>query len=517
MLARRHWEIEVYFNQLVELHLDYCLMDTDTSGVAERARGALMENMETMATKMTVWALFHVYEAYCSCGEGEIDESTTGHLRDLLLASLAAVKDPELNIAVLRKRCSLLSQFNRCPSLESPTFQDDTRTFVNKLKNNDMVDRANASMLAIQDPGGFVRYLMEEAGQDKSKLDVVVDVLCSLQVLVDYQLDSILSFAAKPNFESDAFPHFVEHSSRLCARQPDLAHRVALDMPRQLISLDLDLPAQAVTNSVQILENAVNHCQESIGIASIAATSTLLARLHEILPLDASRSEIISPLLRALSQMRAKNNSHHLIQQLLLHPDLANYFVDCNQASAMSTDLRSLVQSHYFDSESALAKPSDVRLAAEVASYVCSHNPDSREWDLLFQLVNHDLILQAASIVTDPNDRGAIWSQVGKRAGGSFEDDISSAMVRAGQVFRMLSGADDGFNSQPLQMCAVHLVDTIIGHKEVTVNHAKDIFSLALTLPDCENRTTILLQLQKFLQDRTDEEASKKLSDEVMP
>ena len=87
----------------------------------------------------------------------------------------------------------------------------------------------------------------------------------------------------------------------------------------------------AVTNSVQILENAVNHCQESIGIASIAATSTLLARLHEILPLDASRSEIISPLLRTLSQMRAKNNSHHLIQQLLLHPDLANYFVDCNQ------------------------------------------------------------------------------------------------------------------------------------------------------------------------------------------
>ena len=78
----------------------------------------------------------------------------------------------------------------------------------------------------------------------------------------------------------------------------------------------------------------------------------------------------------------------------------------------MSKDLRSLVQSHYFDSESALAKPSDVRLAAEVASYVCSHNPDSREWDLLFQLVNHDLILQAASIVTDPNDRGAIWSQV---------------------------------------------------------------------------------------------------------
>ena len=77
-----------------------------------------------------------------SCGEGEIDESTTGHLRDLLLASLAAVKDPELNIAVLRKRCSLLSQFNRCPSLESPTFQDDTRTFVNKLKNNDMIDRS---------------------------------------------------------------------------------------------------------------------------------------------------------------------------------------------------------------------------------------------------------------------------------------------------------------------------------------------------------------------------------------
>ena len=55
---------------------------------------------------------------------------------------------------------------------------------------------------------------------------------------------------------------------------------------------------------------------------------------------------------------------------------------------------------------------------------------------------------------------------MGKRSGGSFEDDISSAMVRAGQVFRMLSGADDGFNSQPLQMCAVHLVDTIIGHKE---------------------------------------------------
>ena len=45
-----------------------------------------------------------------------------------------------------------------------------------------MLYRANASMLAIQDPGGFVRYLMEEAGQDKSKLDVVVDVLCSLQV-----------------------------------------------------------------------------------------------------------------------------------------------------------------------------------------------------------------------------------------------------------------------------------------------------------------------------------------------
>ena len=67
LLARRHWEIEVYFNQLVELHLDYCLMDTDTSGVAERARRALMENMETMATKMTVWALFQVYEAYCRC------------------------------------------------------------------------------------------------------------------------------------------------------------------------------------------------------------------------------------------------------------------------------------------------------------------------------------------------------------------------------------------------------------------------------------------------------------------
>ena len=77
-----------------------------------------------------------------SCGEGEIDESTTGHLRDLLLASLGAVKDSELNIAVLRKRCSLLSQFSRCPSLESPAFQDDTRTFVNKLKNNDMVDRS---------------------------------------------------------------------------------------------------------------------------------------------------------------------------------------------------------------------------------------------------------------------------------------------------------------------------------------------------------------------------------------
>ena len=45
-----------------------------------------------------------------------------------------------------------------------------------------MPHRAKASMLAIQDPGGFVQYLMEEAGQDKSKLDVVVDVLCSLQV-----------------------------------------------------------------------------------------------------------------------------------------------------------------------------------------------------------------------------------------------------------------------------------------------------------------------------------------------
>ena len=75
------------------------------------------------------------------------------------------------------------------------------------------------------------------------------------QVLVDYQLDSILNFAVNPNLESDAFPHFVEHSSRLCGRQPDLAHRVALDMPRQLLSQDLDLPAQGIFCAVLIVRS----------------------------------------------------------------------------------------------------------------------------------------------------------------------------------------------------------------------------------------------------------------------
>ena len=91
--------------------------------------------------------------------------------------------------------------------------------------------------------------------------------LVFFQVLVDYQLDSILNFSAKPNFESDAFPHFVEHSSRLCGRQPDLAHRVALDMPRQLISLDLDLPAQGIfcavfnSRSMFLLKEAGESCR----------------------------------------------------------------------------------------------------------------------------------------------------------------------------------------------------------------------------------------------------------------
>ena len=158
----REWKKAVYFEHLVTNHLDYCLLD-DSSGVAEAARHFLMDNV-TLSTRDTVLRFHNA-------------SKVNGKATTLFLAGLEATSDLPLAKTLLGEREEGSTGSAR------PSYDDDLRKFVNKLKAEETGGEVfSACVLALQDPGKTTSYLVNEAVRDKSKLPVLARLLASLQV-----------------------------------------------------------------------------------------------------------------------------------------------------------------------------------------------------------------------------------------------------------------------------------------------------------------------------------------------
>ena len=159
----REWKKAVYFDHLVTNHLDYCLLE-DSSGVAEAARQFLMENV-TLSTRDTVVRFRNA-------------SKVNGKATPLFLAGLEATSDLHLAKTMLGEREEGLTG-----SARRPSYDDDLRKFVNKLKAEETCGEVfSACVLALQDPRKTTSYLVNEAVRDKSKLPVLARLLASLQV-----------------------------------------------------------------------------------------------------------------------------------------------------------------------------------------------------------------------------------------------------------------------------------------------------------------------------------------------
>ena len=159
----REWKKAVYFDHLVPNHLDYCLLE-DSSGVAEAARQFLMDNV-TLSTRDTVVRFRNA-------------SKVNGKATPLFLAGLEATSDLHLAKTLLGERVE--------GSARRPSYDDDLRKFVNKLKAEETGGEVfSACVLALQDPRKATSYLVNEAVRDKSKLPVLARLLASLQVSHD--------------------------------------------------------------------------------------------------------------------------------------------------------------------------------------------------------------------------------------------------------------------------------------------------------------------------------------------
>ena len=129
-------------------------------------------------------------------------------------------------------------------------------------------------------------------------------------------------------------------------------------------------------------------------------------------------------------------------------------------------------------------------------------NLDEREWQILFTIVDPDLILDAAIVIAASNDYDVtVASDIVRRVGQLLpaNGEVTALSARTVKVFQLLESRP---YSEALQMCALNLMDKMFSEDGVEVSHAKEMFLLVLTLPQCDNKSTMLLQIQKFLRSK---------------
>ena len=163
--------------------------------------------------------------------------------------------------------------------------------------------------------------------------------------------------------------------------------------------------------------------------------------------------------------------------------------------------LRTILKHGYFNSNWVQAQQQQSYQVTEVAAAAACGNLDEREWQILFTVVDPDLILDAAiAIAAASNDYDdvTVASDVCRRVGQLLPADggVTALSARTVRVFQLLESRP---HCEALQMCALNLMDKLFSEDGVEVSHAKEMFLLVLTLPQCDNKSTMLLQIQKFL------------------
>merc|ERR1719206_787440 len=106
----------------------------------------------------------------------------------------------------------------------------------------------------------------------------------------------------------------------------------------------------------------------------------------------------------------------------------------------------------------------------------------------------------AAVAAACDGDSVVICRQVGQRLPSSGVGK-PLLVARLRKVFQMLQSVPSSCES--LQMCALNLMDKLLSQEDTTeVSDAKDLFVLVSTLPPCDTKVTMLLQIQKFIKSK---------------
>ena len=186
------------------------------------------------------------------------------------------------------------------------------------------------------------------------------------------------------------------------------------------------------------------------------------------------------------------------ISKLFLHPDLAPYFDQTTSGDTVSdSSVSTVIKRHYFSSPD--TKSSSQLDAPSLAPILGTL--DDREWEVVFELCDHDAILDAAvtSLVTSSLPNNAICRQIGQKLKSAEGESVDGMMQKRGRVFQLLTIRQ----SESLELCALNLMDQIFARDDTGHAHAKEVFLWASILPQSEIRATMMLQIQKFLEGKS--------------